>query len=130
MILSTKKFNRYTDHTGSLVPFYKDKSLNNFNIKRFFFLYGKTTKPRADHAHKKCNQIYIPIHGCAHIEITNVKNNKKKIKLNTKNKKFLFVPVMHWIKINFSEKNSILLVLCDYKYEEKEYIRNKKEFLK
>ena len=55
---------------------------------------------------------------------------KKKIKLNTKNKKFLFVPVMHWTKINFSEKNSILLVLCDYKYDKKEYIQNKEEFLK
>ena len=29
MKLQIKKFNRFTDITGSLVPFYKNKSLNN-----------------------------------------------------------------------------------------------------
>ena len=41
MKLKIKKFKKFTDLTGTLVPFYKDKSLNKFNIKRFFFLYGK-----------------------------------------------------------------------------------------
>ena len=41
MKLEIKRFKKFTDATGSLVPFYKKKSLNNFNIKRFFFIYGK-----------------------------------------------------------------------------------------
>jgi dTDP-4-dehydrorhamnose 3,5-epimerase-like enzyme len=123
-----KKFKKYSDHTGSLVPFYKKKSFNNFQIIRFFFIYGKKNKQRADHAHKKCNQIYIPIAGDAHIEITNTKNKIKKVLLSEKNKKFLIIPKMNWIKIKF-KKNSSLLVLCDYKYDKKEYIQDFKEFL-
>ena len=61
MKLKIKKFEKFTDFTGTLVPFYKNKSLDKFNIKRFFFLYGKKKFIRADHAHKKCNQILIPI---------------------------------------------------------------------
>ena len=34
MKLEIKKLNKYTDKTGSLVPFYSKK---NFKIKRFFF---------------------------------------------------------------------------------------------
>jgi hypothetical protein len=36
---------------------------------------------------------------------------------------------MTWTKITFKENKSTLLVLCDYKYDRKEYIENKAEFL-
>jgi len=72
MKLQIKKFRKFTDITGSLVPFYRKNSLNNFNIKRFFFIYGKPKFLRAEHAHKKCNQVLIPINGSAKITVYNL----------------------------------------------------------
>ena len=34
----------------------------------------------------------------------------------------------NWIRLKFYQKNSILLTLCDYKYDKKEYIQSKEEF--
>ena len=128
MKLQIKKFNRFTDITGSLVPFYKNKSLNNFNIKRFFFIYGKKKYMRANHAHKKCNQILIPINGTIKIDIFNLKKKKKTFTLSQKNKNYLLVPSFHLMKIKFFQENAILLTLCDYKYNRKEYIQEDEFF--
>jgi UDP-2-acetamido-3-amino-2,3-dideoxy-glucuronate N-acetyltransferase len=127
--LEIKRFKKFTDATGSLVPFYKKKSLNNFNIKRFFFIYGKKKFMRADHAHRKCNQILIPISGSIKINVFNSKKVKKTFTINNKLKNFLLIPKFHFIQIKFLKKDSTLLTLCDYKYDKKEYIQ-KKEFFK
>lgn len=130
MKLRTKNFNIFSDKTGSLIPFYIDRSLDNFRLKRFFFLHGQKNYMRADHAHKKCNQILIPMKGTSKITIINRNKKKYNFTISTKNKKYLFVPKYHWIKINFNKNNDSLLTLCDYKYDKKEYINNIKEFYK
>ena len=129
MRLKVKKFKKYFNYTGYLVPFYKKKNFDNFRIVRFFFIYGKNNFFRANHAHKKCNQIYIPVLGKMNIEVLTQKKKTKKILLNSSHNKFLIVPKMTWTKINFEKKKNILLVLCDYKYDRKEYIENKDDFL-
>jgi dTDP-4-dehydrorhamnose 3,5-epimerase-like enzyme len=128
MKLQIKKFRKFTDITGSLVPFYRKNSLNNFNIKRFFFIYGKPKFLRAEHAHKKCNQVLIPINGSAKITVYNLEKKKRSFIINNMNKKFLIVPKFHFIKIKFLKKGSILLTLCDFKYDKKEYIQEKEFF--
>ena len=79
-------------------------------------------------AHKKCTQIFIPLSGKIKLEI--VKKNKKIFKLNYKNQYALLVPPLNWCKISFLEKKSSILVLCNVKFSENEYIRKYKEFLK
>ena len=128
MKLEIKKFNKFTDVTGALVPFYKKKSLNNFNIKRFFFIYGKKKFMRADHAHRKCNQILIPVNGSIKINVFNLKKFKKTFTISDKRKSFLLIPKFHFIQIKFLKKDSILLTLCDYKYDKKEYIQREEFF--
>ena len=130
MKIQIKKSKTYSDKTGSLIPFYKKKSLKNFNIKRFFFVYGKKKYFRADHAHKKCNQILIPVAGKIEVFILNQKKIKKKFILSLENNKYLFVPKKHWIRLKFLKEGSILLTLCDHKYDKKEYIQSIKKFLK
>ena len=129
MKLEVKKYKIFPENTGSLLPFYKNSHYNNFNLKRFFFIYGKKGVSRADHAHKKCNQILLPINGEVIVQITTKKNLKKKYILSKKNKKFLKVPKYNWIKIKFKDENGILLTLCDYKYDKTEYIQDINEFL-
>ena len=130
MKIQIKKSKTYSDKTGSLIPYYKKKSLKNFNIKRFFFVYGKKKYFRADHAHKKCNQILIPVAGKIEVFILNQKKIKKKFILSLENNKYLFVPKKHWIRLKFLKEGSILLTLCDHKYDKKEYIQSIKKFLK
>ena len=130
MKIQFKKSKRFFDKTGSLVPFYKKTSLKNFNIRRFFFVYGKKKYFRADHAHKKCNQILIPVAGKIEVFILNQKKIKKKFILTLENNKYLFVPKKHWIRLKFIKEGSILLTLCDHKYDKKEYIQSIKKFLK
>ena len=130
MKIQIKKSKTYSDKTGSLIPYYKKKSLKNFNIKRFFFVYGKKKYFRADHAHKNCNQILIPIAGKIEVFILNQKKIKKKFILSLENNKYLFVPKENWIRLKFLKEGSILLTLCDHKYDKKEYIQSIKKFLK
>ena len=122
--LKTLNFKSYKDKSGELIPFYSKKHFNNFRIKRFFFIYGNLKYSRADHAHKKCNQILIPIKGKMILKVTTISKKKYTFVVSEKNKKYLILPKYHWIKILFKEKNSILLTLCDYKYDKKEYIQN------
>lgn len=130
MKLQLKKSKTFSDKTGSLIPFYKDTYFKNFNIKRFFFVYGSKKYFRADHAHKKCRQILIPINGAIQVDVTTLKGKKKKFILNYKKNNLLCVPKLHWIRLKFKSRNGIILILCDYKYDKKEYIQNISDFFK
>ena len=130
MKLELKSSKTFSDKSGSLVPFYKKESLVNFNINRFFYIYGNQKYSRADHAHKKCNQILIPISGKIEVEVTNKKKIQKKFLLTRNNNKYVIIPKEHWIKLKFKERNSVLLTICDFKYLKEEYIQSKKEFFK
>jgi WxcM-like, C-terminal. len=122
------KFNRYPEKSGELIPFYIDDLKKiNFKLVRFFFLFGKKKYIRADHAHKKCKQIIIPIKG--KIKVTTYKKGKKKVfLLNRIKKEGLYIPTFTWIKINFYKNDDCLLTLCSYKYDKKEYINSFKIF--
>ena len=125
------KFKTFPEFNGTLVPFYTNSFYpKKFVLKRFFTLYGKKKHFRADHAHKKCNQILIPVAGKIEVFILNQKKIKKKFILSLENNKYLFVPKKHWIRLKFLKEDSILLTLCDHKYDKKEYIQSIKKFLK
>ena len=128
MKLEIKKSKTFSDQTGSLVPFYKNTALKKFKIVRFFFIYGNKKYHRANHAHKKCNQILIPIYGKIQVDIVNEKGINKKFILCHKKNNYLNLPKKNWVRLKFLIKNSILLTLCDYRYDKKEYIQSKKEF--
>lgn len=118
----TLKFTTYPEKTGSLIPFYSNISFpKKFIIKRFFLLYGKKNFSRADHAHKKCWQIIIPLSGRIKIKIFN-KLVKKIFYLDSKNKYYLIIPPYNWINIFFEKNDDSLLTLCNYKYDKNEYI--------
>lgn len=128
MKIKILKLKKITNSNGSLIPVDLNK-FSKFKIKRFFILYGNKNNLRGDHAHKKCTQIFIVISGKIELEIIN-KKKKKKFILNKNKKLALLVSPLNWCKIKFLENNSEVLVLCDYKFLEKEYIRKFEEFLK
>lgn len=110
-----------TTNKGKIYFFNKFK-LIKFNLKRFFIITpnNKLSK-RGEHAHKLCDQIMILTEGQAKISIY-----KKKYKhFNLSKNQGIFVPKKHWVEIKFKRKKSSLLVLCNYKFNLKEYILNK-----
>ncbi len=112
-----------TTNKGKITFFNKVKFLK-FNLKRFFIISPNSQlSKRGEHAHKICDQVMILTEGQAKISIF-----KKKYKhFNLKKNQAIFVPKNHWIEIKFQKKKSSLLVLCNHKFDLKEYIFKKKE---
>ena len=131
------KFKKYSEKAGYLVPFENVKKKINLGnncpikIKRIFFSSGKKNSFRGDHAHKLCSQLLLCVSGSIRIE-TIFHLNKKKTYNISKNKNYaLLLPPLVWSRIYFKNKNSLLVVICNYKYDNKnEYINNFKQFIK
>ena len=77
---------------------------------------------------KKCKQIFIPICGKIELKIKNY-NKEKKIILHKKNIAVL-IPNLTWCSLKFINKNSIVMVVCNRKYEYNDYIEKYSELLK
>ena len=99
-----------------------------FKIKRIFYIYGRKNLIRGDHAHKKCKQIFIPISGTIELRIKNHKR-KKKIILSKKNIAVM-VHNLTWCSLKFKNNKSIVMVVCDRKYEYNDYIEKYSDLLK
>ena len=87
-------------------------------MKRIFFSVGKKNYYRGDHAHKKCSQILLCLNGSIVVE-TIKKNKVRKFKINKNKSEVLFIPPMVWNRLYFKNNNSLLAVICDYKYDHK-----------
>lgn len=98
-----------------------------FKSKRIFFLKSNKSCLRGNHAHKVCTQIFLSLRGNIEMTIEN-KQGIKKSKLKEFNNP-IKVPPLNWVKIQM-KKNQLLMVVCNKKYSEKDYIRDYKIFLK
>ena len=122
------KIKAYSSITGKLVPLAFNKKFP-IKAKRIFFVYGKKNKIRGDHAHKKCSQFFIPIFGKVILDIKTPKM-KKKIVLNHLSKTAVLVPPKYWCSIKFTNKYSILMVVCDKYYDFDDYLESFDDYTK
>ena len=122
------KIKAYSSITGKLIPLVFNKKFP-MEVKRIFFVYGKKNKIRGDHAHKKCSQFFIPIFGKVILDIKTPKM-KKKIVLNHLSKIAVLVPPKYWCSIKFTNKNSILMVICDKNYDFDDYLESYDDYIK
>ena len=99
-----------------------------FKVERIFYIYGKKFLKRGNHAHKKCSQVFYPLFGKFQIAIQS-KKIKKIISLDSKKNKAILVHPKTWCHVKFLTKNAIILVLCDYKYDFKDYIESYEDFV-
>jgi len=120
------KLKSYSKISGKLMPINFDKKFP-IKVKRIFFIDGKKNKIRGEHAHKKCSQFFIPIQGKMTL-IIETPNNKKSIILSRFSKTTVLVPPKYWCSIKFLEKNSILMVACDKRYEPNDYLESFEEY--
>jgi len=99
-----------------------------FICKRFFFILGDKNEIRGHHAHKKQLQFMVCLSGSCQLEFDNFKT-KKSIKLDN-NKVGVKVSSGIWGVQKYLEKNTLLLVLSDAAFNEKDYLRDYKDFKK
>ena len=114
------------DFRGDLIPIEFQKNLN-FNIKRSFIVYGKQNIIRGNHAHIECNQFLCCINGICEIKCDDGKDSN--INILDSPSTILKIPNMIWSTQKYKSNNTILLVLCDQDYSEKDYIREYEQFL-
>ena len=121
------KFKINKELKGELVAIDSEFDLP-FQIKRFFYISNLDKIERGFHAHKKCEQILLSIKGSFTL-ILNDGYEEEEFLLNKSNEG-IHIPLFTFLKMkNFSD-DCIILVICSYKYDENEYIRDYDEFLK
>ena len=98
-----------------------------FDIKRIFNVYASKGDIRGDHAHKTCIQMLICTSG--KVEINCIDGNKKSTFVLDNPFKALLLKPMVWAKQKYLANKSILTVICDQMYDEKDYIRNFEEYI-
>lgn len=99
-----------------------------FDVKRIYYLYDVPSgEARGGHAHYELQQYIIAASGSFDV-ILNDGFNERKISLNRPNVALHIVPGI-WRKLDNFSSGSITMVLASHLYEEKDYMRDYKQFL-
>jgi hypothetical protein len=105
------------------------ESLKNvpFEIKRVYWVYDTPSDvQRGNHAHKNGEVVLIALKGSSDIQLINPSGKEYSFHLHDKSKG-LYIPSMHWRRLNF-EPDSLLLSIASTLYSEDDYIYNYEEF--
>jgi len=123
-ILNVRNF---PDKNGNLGFIEQDKDVP-FKISRIFYVYGvHSGDMRGQHAHKKCKQTLVCVHGSVTVVADDGKN-KKTVVLDSP-LKGLYIPPSIWAEQKYSSSDTMLMALTDQPFDEKDYIRDYEEFL-
>ena len=128
-IRNIKKFNIKNIHDKKgIISVISESEISHINFKRIFFVSSNKASVRGNHAHKKCYQFMFSLMGKIKLICTDG-FKEKKITLEPKKHGYLIPPTI-WAKQEYLNRNNILGVICDRNFEEKDYIRNYKDFKK
>lgn len=99
-----------------------------FEVKRVFYIYDiPGGEDRGAHAHKDCHQFLIAVSGSFEVEMDDG-TNKRTITLN-RPYYGLHIPPGIWAAEKGFSSGAVCLVLASHKYDEKDYIRDYRNFL-
>ena len=117
---------------GVLTMFQHDKKKSDhvpFTIRKVLATTGMNGKDaRGAHTHHKTHLILICLSGGCVVDLDNTKE-KATITLNNQHQGLYLYPYV-WHVMHSFKPTTVLLVLADRKYDEREYIRDYNEFLK
>lgn len=99
-----------------------------FEPKRAYWLSDfKEGSSRGNHAHKTLNQVMIMLRGELDLHLfSGVTRYEYRL---TEKSDYILVPAGHWREMKNASTETVLLVLADSHYEEKDYIRSWSEYL-
>lgn len=118
-------FPQYFDNNGALSVYESGKNVP-FVPLRVFTVTAAKGDERGDHAHKKCSQLLICVHGKIVVSCDDGVDQSEYV-LDSINSGLL-VPPGVWAKESYVSDSGVLVVLCDRVYEEDDYIRSYSEF--
>ncbi|HSZ67838.1 MAG TPA: FdtA/QdtA family cupin domain-containing protein [Xanthobacteraceae bacterium] len=98
-----------------------------FPITRVFTVTAPLDALRGEHAHIRCTQFMLCVHGAVEI-VCDDGRQKRTFHLN-RNNLALCVPPAIWNNIFFRHDKSVVMVLCDRPFEEDDYLRDYSKFL-
>jgi hypothetical protein len=99
-----------------------------FEVKRVFHIYDiPGGEDRGAHAHKDCHQFLVAVSGSFEVEMDDG-TNKRTITLN-RPYYGLHIPPGIWSAEKGFSSGAVCLVLASHKYDEKDYIRDYRDFL-
>ncbi|MFP8921561.1 sugar 3,4-ketoisomerase [Francisella tularensis] len=116
------------DERGNLISLEQNRNIP-FNIKRVYYIYGtKENVRRGFHAHRNLQQVLICVSGSCKILVDNG-SEKEVISLKSPDEGLLISGLVWREMFDFSA-DCVLVVLANEFYNEKDYIRDYKTFLK
>lgn len=120
-------FQQHGDARGNLVALEEGKEIP-FQVKRVYYMYD--TLPgvrRGFHAHKSLQQILICIHGSCKI-LLDSGSEKSEVLLSNQHEG-IYIANNIWREMYDFSEDAVLLVLASELYDERDYIRDYKQFL-
>lgn len=99
-----------------------------FAVNRVFLIHTDRSTTRGHHAHRRCSQALICVAGTCEVTVDDGRN-RKQIVLSGPDRGVL-VPAGIWAEQRYKVRGTILMVLCDLRYDEDDYIRDYEEFLR
>ena len=121
------KMQNFTDDRGNLIITEFDNL--PFLPKRLFIQsVHRDGVTRGGHAHRNCDQVFLPVYGEVQVII---ETSSKTLSFILDDPTLgLYVPKMNWASEYFKLSSTKLLILASEKYSQKDYIKNLSEFKK
>jgi hypothetical protein len=104
--------------TGEQVP---------FTVRRVFTVHANGPTERGGHAHRRCGQVMVCLTGAC--DVTADDGARQETIELRRPQDVLYVPPSIWAAQSYVEPGTILMVLCDQDYDERDYIRDYDAFL-
>lgn len=116
----------HLDRQGYLVAF--DGAADfQLNIRRVFVVSGYAGAVRGKHAHRDLTQILVCVSGMCRV-VCDDGQSKREVLLDRPDVA-LRIPNHIWAEQYYLHENTVVMVLCDFPYDENDYIRNYDDFL-
>jgi len=114
----------HAESNGSLVVF--EEGTAPFPVRRTFVVTADLGQVRGHHAHRACSQLLAVLHGQVLVSVEG--ENRSQDFLLSELGQGLLIPPMNWAIQKYVSEGTILMVVCDQLFDEKDYIRDYAEF--
>lgn len=126
-LINTINLQALGDERGSLVAIESEIDVP-FNIKRVYYIfYTEEGISRGFHAHRHLKQLAVCVTGSCRFVLDDGKN-REEVFLDSSTKGLL-IEEMIWREMHDFSPDCVLMVLASEYYDEKDYIRDYREFL-